>query len=180
MNYCESPTDPYALYDSIISDPYLNQLLALPAPQVNSSTQTTQTKQGLLTSPNIHPTDSIALPTTKSVAEFSSPSSGYSTILSATRRHLVAISRSRRPISNDYICNPIMNEVMTGTFTSHLWMLVYELVGLEGVNGDSREKQVLKVELVEELVRCVNWDVGMNAKWEAERLVEDLWPLDKK
>lgn len=73
-----------------------------------------------------------------------------------------------------------MSEAVAGPMTEHVWSLVYELVDFEQGIGDHRRREQVKYELVEELVRCVVWDVGMDGLREARSLVEDLFPLQMR
>ena len=71
--------------------------------------------------------------------------------------------------------NQNMIDVIMGPFSAHVWILVYDMVDLLAGIGDMAKMDKRKSQLTKELVECVPWDQGLNAQWEASRLVQDLF-----
>lgn len=115
--------------------------------------------------------------TPKRTPKLSSSNASYSRCLTEARRHLVTIFRSRGPVSDDEVSNATMNDIITGPMSARVWSFVYELVDLEKGIGDMMERERLKYDLVQELAICIKWEMGMDAQWEASRLVEDVFPM---
>jgi hypothetical protein len=183
--------DPYALFNEITADPYLNNSSLLPPPSPPQAAELREAAFAPAAKANheisweptfsrpIRARAQVPSPTApqKRYPRYSSPTTNHTSVLSTLRCHLVAILRARVPLANDDIANPVLSEAFAGPLTRRVWQLVWELVDAEEEGKKGRgEMERLKRRLVSEVVGCVVWDRDMDGACEARRLVEDLWP----